>query len=336
MKAEVKMPDHITNRDAVLRALRQELVGPCPLGHEIDCAGPVQLDEAEAAYRPYRQLGSGEEILQRDSPTKRYGVGVLYPMEAKIDPQELEALLPRGASTGGLCLGDVAEGITVKEEPALQLLVPFRSFRSPETSKWVEHVLDGNSEAASAVATTLGDYPIKLTRSLASARQWLRNQARGQRRCGLVASSKARRLRADGLGVELMATDGADIAHSYLNPRDDIRSSFALEVTTNQYTCQGLELDFVGVCWGGDFVQDEAAGQWVFRTLSGDKWHAVSARKNRDFLKNSYRAPLTRAREGLVIWVPQGDKHDSTRDPRQLDATAQFLARCGARVLDAS
>lgn len=88
------MPDHIANRDSVLRALCQELVGPCPLGQEIDCTGPVQLDEAEAAYRPYRQLGSGEEILQRDSPTKRYGVGVLYPMEARIDPQELEAQLP--------------------------------------------------------------------------------------------------------------------------------------------------------------------------------------------------------------------------------------------------
>ncbi len=244
-------------------------------------------------------------------------------------------VLHGGPSTGGLSLGHVAEGINVKEEPALQLLVPFRSFRSPETSKWVEHVLDGNSEAASAVASTLGDYPIKLTRSLASARQWLRNQARGQRRCGLVASSKARRLRADGLGVELMATDGAEIAHWYLNPRDDIRSSFALEVTTNQYTCQGLELDFVGVCWGGDFLHDEAAGKWVFRTLSGNKWHAVSASKNRDFLKNSYRVLLTRAREGLVIWVPQGDMNDSTRDPRQLDATAVFLVRCGARLLDA-
>src|SRR5271157_2365844 len=94
MKAEIQRPDHIANRDAVLRALRQELVGPCPVGQEIDCTVPVRLDEAEAAYRPYRQLGSGEEILQRDSPTKRYGVGVLYPMEARIDPQELEAQLP--------------------------------------------------------------------------------------------------------------------------------------------------------------------------------------------------------------------------------------------------
>lgn len=88
------MPDHIANRDAVLRALREELVGPCPLGQEIDCAQAIHLEDAEAAYRPYRQLGSGEEILQRDSPTKRYGVGVLYPMEAPVAPDELDAQLP--------------------------------------------------------------------------------------------------------------------------------------------------------------------------------------------------------------------------------------------------
>lgn len=85
---------HISNRDAVLRALREELVGPCPLGQEIDCAQAIHLEDAEAAYRPYRQLGSGEEILQRDSPTKRYGVGVLYPREALVAPDELDAQLP--------------------------------------------------------------------------------------------------------------------------------------------------------------------------------------------------------------------------------------------------
>lgn len=85
---------HTANRDAVLRALREELVGPCPLGQEIDCAQAIHLEDAEAAYRPYRQLGSGEEILQRDSPTKRYGVGVLYPMEAPVPPDELVAQLP--------------------------------------------------------------------------------------------------------------------------------------------------------------------------------------------------------------------------------------------------
>lgn len=88
------MVDHIANRDAILRALHQELVGPCPRGEEIDCTQDIHLDDAEAAYCPYRQRGSGEEILQRDSPTKRYGVGVLYPMDTKIDPEEVEAQIP--------------------------------------------------------------------------------------------------------------------------------------------------------------------------------------------------------------------------------------------------
>lgn len=94
MNAEVEMPDHITNRDAIIRGLRQELVGPCPLGRGIDCTLPVQLDDAAMAYLPYHQLGSGEEILQRDSPSKRYGIGILYPIEARVGPQELGAQLP--------------------------------------------------------------------------------------------------------------------------------------------------------------------------------------------------------------------------------------------------
>lgn len=88
------MADHIANRDAILRALREELVGPRPLGEEIDCTAGIQLDDPQAAYRPYRQRGTGEEILQRDPPTKRYGVGVLYPMEAPVAQEDLEAQLP--------------------------------------------------------------------------------------------------------------------------------------------------------------------------------------------------------------------------------------------------
>lgn len=86
---------HIANRDSVIRSLREELVGPCPLGQEIDCTQAIQLEDAEAAYRPYRQLRSGEEILQRDSPTKRYGVGVLYPMDEQDEDDQIDAHVPR-------------------------------------------------------------------------------------------------------------------------------------------------------------------------------------------------------------------------------------------------
>ena len=114
------MADHIANRDAVLHALRQELVGPCPLGEEIDCTQAIQLDDAEAAYRPYRQRGSGEEILQRDSPTKRYGVGVLYPMEAPEVPEESGAQPPPAEEEDGPAPGRRARAVRGVCSPGLR------------------------------------------------------------------------------------------------------------------------------------------------------------------------------------------------------------------------
>jgi hypothetical protein len=156
---------------------------------------------------------------------------------------------------------------------------------------------------------------------------------RGQRRFGLVASSGARRLRADGLGQILHAGDRHEIAHWYLQPPGDIRSSCALEVPANEYTCQGLELDFAAVCWGGDLVRSPSSDGWLHRSLSGPKWKTVQDGFAQRLLRNSYRVLLSRAREGLALWVPAGDPADPTRDPERLDATADFFRRCGVRPL---
>jgi len=201
-------------------------------------------------------------------------------------------------------------------------------------SEWVARVLEGSETEAAAIASNLGPYPILLTRSLHEARAWLRSQGRGKRNYGLAASSGARRLRADGLGQILRATDRNEIAHWYLRPPGDIRSSCALEVPANEYTCQGLELDFVGLCWGGDLVYHPSANGWMYRRLVGARWKVIQDGTTRRLLRNSYRVLMTRAREGMVIWVPFGDPDDVTRDPRPLDATAQFLLRCGARPLN--
>ncbi len=160
--------------------------------------------------------------------------------------------------------------------------------------------------------------------------EWLRTQGRGERRYGLVASSTASRLRAYGLGVSVNATDGTNIAHWYLNPPGDVRSSYALEVTANEYTTQGLELDFVGLCWGGDLTM--SPGGWVTRRFSGTAWAKANGERRR-FVLNSYRVLLTRAREGIVIWVPPGDPNDVTRAPEPYDRTAVFLEKCGAVAL---
>lgn len=73
------MPDFLTGRETLVAALREELVGPCPRGTAIDCAGDIAFPDRESAYGPWRQMHSNEEILQRDRPIKRYGIGVLYP-----------------------------------------------------------------------------------------------------------------------------------------------------------------------------------------------------------------------------------------------------------------
>lgn len=86
---------HIENREEMIQSLREELVGPSRNRDHydvIDCSVPQHFEFKEQANRPYRQRGSREEILQRDTPTKRYGVGVLYPFPnaTSIDSNEID------------------------------------------------------------------------------------------------------------------------------------------------------------------------------------------------------------------------------------------------------
>lgn len=148
-----------------------------------------------------------------------------------------------GASRSTETLGELPEGVESVRTESLHLDVPMRSFRSPKLGAWIKCVIEGDFSGAAETAKQLS-YPLKITRSLEEAKAWLRQSAHGERRMGLLASSGAKRLRADGLGQVLSATDGQAIAHWYLNPPGDIRSSFALEVPANEYTSQGLEIDF--------------------------------------------------------------------------------------------
>ena len=233
-------------------------------------------------------------------------------------------------ATAHLGVGDIARAANSHTDDDLELSVPLRSFRSPFVSRWVSAVLNGDHSESSLIAQDLGEYPLLITRSLNGLRKWLETSARGERRCGLVASSGARRLRAEGLGVTLNATDGGEIAQWYLNERGDVRSSFALEVSANEYTTQGLELDFVGLCWGGDLIWDGAC--WRHRQFRGNSWAKVNAEKKR-FITNSYRVLMTRGREGLAVFVPKGSAGDPTRSPDDFDRTAHFLTTCGALPL---
>jgi hypothetical protein len=282
-------------------------------------------------------VGGGQEINTGEEGISGWGDALrnLVGAQSRWAVYGPEDVFHGGASTGGLALGELPAAITSAPDQDLRLSVPLRSYRSPAMSEWVKAVLDANLPAAKAQAQLLTAYPIVLTRCLNRARTWLRERGRGERRYGLLASSGARRLRADGLGEILQATHGPAIAQWYLNGRDDIRSSFALEVPANEYACQGLEIDFSCVCWGGDLLFAPQTGCWLCRRLSGNAWHNVGSVEDRRYVRNTYRVLLTRAREGLVIWVPRGDESDRTRSPEELDATADFLVAAGARILAA-
>ena len=212
----------------------------------------------------------------------------------------------------------------------LHLSAPVRAIDAPDAVAWVDAVLAGDAAAAMEVACAAGGVPFQVTRSLAALRRALRPG--GTRRSGLVGSSGARRLRAEGLGATLPHQDEIAVARWFLDAWPDIRASGALEVMATEFCVQGLELDRVGLCWDLDLVRAGAA--WQARSFRGSTWTLPRQGEVRSNRLNAYRVLLTRARHGTVIWVPRGDARDRTRDPAQYDGIAGYLLACGAAMLD--
>ena len=209
----------------------------------------------------------------------------------------------------------------------LHLDIPIRNVRSPAAAKWIDAMLRGQREEALQHARD--NLPIFVTRSLADMRRHLRHLTRGQRRAGLVCSSGAKRLVADGIWPKFDHMDDATVANWFLKRWPDVRASDALEMPATEFACQGLELDSVGLCWGGDLIWQ---GGWRARSFRGTKWQKVRE-DTRTYTLNTYRVLLTRARADTIIWIPEGEARDGTRDPMELDETAKFLISCGARHL---
>ncbi len=215
--------------------------------------------------------------------------------------------------------------------PTLHLDVPMRSVRNAAAAPWVDAVLRDDATEARRISDQSGPIPFRVTRSLADMRAHLWHRARGLRRAGLVGSSGAKRLRADGLGAELQHMDAGAVARWFLDRwPEDVRASDALEQIATEFSCQGLELDHVGLCWGGDLIR---ANGWKARNFVGTKWQTTRSPESISNRVNTYRVLLTRARYETVIWVPMGDYTDRTRDPTELDAIARFLEHCGASKL---
>lgn len=237
--------------------------------------------------------------------------------------------LTRPVYTWGHNLTAKLVGLDHSVEADLHLAVAVRSFRAESLAHFVDAVIAGDAAAAADLYGAIGHvYSIHLTRHLPTARDWLRAKARGSERFGLVASSGASRLKPEGLNVH----EKVDAPVWFLNPKSDVRSSFYLEDPATEFDIQGLELDWVGVCWDADFRHN---GQnWSCHKFQGTKWQTVKNDAAQRYLANAYRVLLTRARQGLVIFVPRGDEGDPTRPPAFYDGIAVYLTRCGIPSLD--
>jgi hypothetical protein len=280
-------------------------------------------------------VGGGQEINDGEAGLEEWGRALSIATKNWIVYASPE-VLDGGPSTAGHRLFDVDRNCKlVQTSPALHLRTSQRSLRAENLAHWVNLVLDGNSNEAALLRTT-ARFPVFLSRSLTIARRELRRNSIGASRCGLVGSSGAARLRAQGL--EPNSTFHADYPweHWYLSEETDVRSSYRCEVFATEFEIQGLELDWVGLCWGGDFVWSDSIG-WQPRSLRHgrrSRWSAIKNAQKQIYRKNAYRVLLTRARQGMVIYVPAGDVADPTNCPNEFENTAQYLLRCGVTPLE--
>ncbi|MDD3536509.1 MAG: DUF2075 domain-containing protein [Candidatus Cloacimonetes bacterium] len=209
----------------------------------------------------------------------------------------------------------------------LHLNVSMRSFRAEMVSNWVKQVLDFDTGAIDSYQKFKDKYPIKLCRDLKVAKQWLKNQARGSERYGIVASSKAYRLRPLAIDVRYQINP----VHWFLNDREDVRSSYYLEDAATEFKVQGLELDWVCVSWDGDLRYSPDG--WQHWSFEGSKWKNIRKEERKAYLKNAYRVLLTRARQGMVILVPEGNDEDHTRKREFYDDTYKYLKGLGVEEI---
>ncbi|WP_049757606.1 DNA/RNA helicase domain-containing protein [Magnetococcus marinus] len=276
-------------------------------------------------------VGPGQEINRGEGGLALWGQAL---EEAAQDGNRWVVHAGYDAIHGGEYVGDgILSGmhsqrnaLQLVEEPSIHLTAGLRSYRTPSHGQWVAALLGGRIEEAASIARGMDAPPAYITRDLPMLKSWLRERCRGNQRVGLLASSGAVRLIADGIPPSPRSNELDQVAHWFLKPSGDYRSSNALEVPLSEFVCQGLEIDYAGICWGGDLIWDDG---WQPRAMRAPKWQMVRKDDARMYRLNTYRVLLTRARAGLGIFVPFGDDDDQTRKRRQFDLGCKTLKMAG-------
>jgi hypothetical protein len=278
-------------------------------------------------------VGPGQEINRGEGGLPLWGEALLEAAHSGLGWRVFAApqAIGGGPDVGSDGLfGARPTEIDIEAEPMLHLSNSIRSYRSPLQVRWVSALLRGELAAAADIAAEMAEPPALISRDLQQVKAWLKERRRGGRSAGLLTSSGAVRLVAEGLPPAPRSNELDAIAHWFLKPYQDYRSAGALETPLSEFGCQGLELDYVGLCWGGDLLWRDG---WVPRTMAAPIWREAKKAERRQHRINGYRVLLTRARAGVVIYVPRGEPEDETRRPSEFEAVSQALIAAGCAPL---
>lgn len=274
-------------------------------------------------------VGTGQEINTGEAGIAEWlgSIERRFPeWEVYVSPE-----LGQGDTTVAALKAQVQAREKLYEAPSLHLATSVRSFRSERYSELVNRLLDLDVDGAKALLPeATARFPLRITRDLEAAKVWLRARARGSERYGIVVSSAAQRLKPHAIDVRVKV----DPVHWFLSGKNDTRSSYYLEDVATEFQVQGLELDWTCVVWDGDLRH--AGEAWTHHSFKGTKWQRVIQDERQSYLVNAYRVLLTRARQGTVIVVPQGDEADPTRAPSFYDPVYDYLRALGVPELSMS
>ncbi len=301
-------------------------------------ANPIRKSEAEIIFEIMDRhddwaviialVGNGQEINTGEAGIGEWGRVLKEKYrhwQIHISPELLQ-----GDSNNSIykLFEETPMDLIVQTNQYLHLSVSQRSFKANNLNDWVNAVIENKPSKAKRLYPLIHDnFPILITRKLSTAKSWLNYFKQGNKRIGLIASSGGLRLRPYGINTK----EEINVPYWFLNDEDDVRSSYYLEIVATEYKIQGLEIDRVGVCWDGDLRRKNEG--WDYKNFVGSKWGNVNKKDDQRFLLNKYRVLLTRSREGMILWVPEGDKEDPTRSPEIYDPIFKYLKDCGVEEI---
>lgn len=271
-------------------------------------------------------VGGGQEINTGEAGISEWLDAILYSFphwEVSISPN-----LTDSEYSAEEAISKLKDQCVTKFDDNLHLSVSMRSYRAENVSLFVKQMLDLDVQNARNTLSVISEnYPIVLTRDLNKAKQWLKEKARGSERYGIVVSSQAQRLKPLAIDVK----SPINPINWFLEGKEDVRSSYYLEDVATEFHIQGLEIDWACVTWDGDLRYSETG--WKTYSFVGTKWHNILNEERKKYLKNAYRVLLTRARQGMVIVVPEGNADDPTRSSLFYDQTFRFLSSLGIKII---